>query len=783
MASVTQRTMEELLVAEQEAITLFDTSGNDKPLRSIQHEIGLIMAGKREDLSIESAMQTMEKTQEKQIEMFNKDHGARIACCIASEKTGVGSKRKIEMGAMKTLNKFSKRMEEEDESDDDAMIEDIEAWDECSSVPIKNTLKNGSSFDTILKDHQKEGVSFLMSRADSNTGAILAFSMGLGKTLTTIAALAKLKIPEDHPIGVARIVIICPASVVNGWKKEHATYEKIINYPCHEPVFCTGDFKERMAAWMTTGGMLIMSFDMLITLSDSKKLKMFHNTMVKSADALIVDEMHLVKNMQTKRAKTINAFNTKIRFGLTGTPLANSPSDWFNIVSLVDDVILNSLSVSDFKKHFATPIQKGQYFDASDEVRQHGRDQTAVLRTLLGPTVLHKSAAILREVLPVKTEYMVVYKIDDETKGKIDTLTASSSYLQAQTIVDREARDIKINQALVILDSLGEDDAVLVFSTHPATLHKLNSYLAGSGRVLEGNTSAQDRTVMINEFESGEFNIFCITTGAGSTGINCQRANIVIMLDPRENPTDDTQAIHRAWRLGQTKPVNVYRFAGEGTVDMRVLRRGAIKTCMSQSLVSSQHVDHQLTKADAKADAATTKIQLEQYNLCSDAYIRKMKDIAGWTLYDAFFADAEDDATDQSIAQNKYHKRRNQNKRTVIDTQGVEHTLKMSEVILQDSNGTQVLEMPIPIVDCRPDKTIIDLGVDRQKQLEFQVCFKQSIPFAEWSEPSSCIWQRKLTKRKRPEDDHSDFVCRSRAVYSKTIVGPWSKPSAVFVLR
>ena len=83
---------------------------------------------------------------------------------------------------------------------------------------------------------------------------------------------------------------------------------------------------------MTTGGMLIMSFDMLITLSDSKKLKMFHNTMVKSADALIVDEMHLVKNMQTKRAKTINAFNTKIRFGLTGTPLANSPSDFFNIV-------------------------------------------------------------------------------------------------------------------------------------------------------------------------------------------------------------------------------------------------------------------------------------------------------------------------------------------------------------------------------------------------------------------------------------------------------------------
>ena len=88
-------------------------------------------------------------------------------------------------------------MEEEDESDDDAMIEDIEAWDECSSVPIKNALKNGSSFDTILKDHQKEGVSFLMARADSNTGAILAFSMGLGKTLTTIAALTKLQLNAD----------------------------------------------------------------------------------------------------------------------------------------------------------------------------------------------------------------------------------------------------------------------------------------------------------------------------------------------------------------------------------------------------------------------------------------------------------------------------------------------------------------------------------------------------------------------------------------------------------
>lgn len=772
--------MQSIIDEEQAAIDHYERTGDATHLSRVESRISRIFDGKSKDISLSDAYVGMAAAVDKRGRLFETDFKSRSKFARISElkRNDIGTCLNQSFHVSEAL----KRHLDDDDDESEGDVEDLEAWDELDNA-VPTIVKTGKkSMQTLLKAHQVEGVDFVDDRLQKGQGALLAFSMGLGKTLTVLATLER---EAARTLTVPHVVVISPSSVIFGWSREHGTYSELLSYPCEEPVLSTQDFRERFPTWVGAGGLLIMSFDMLVRISESRKARSMYKKLLQLAGILVVDEMHKVKNLENKRARVVDAFETTKRIGLTGTPLANSPNDFFNIVRLVDKTIMQSMTVAEFNRHFKMPIERSQYFDATEDEKARGREQTAVLRTLFQPVALHKSSLVLKKVLPPKTEYMVIYEIDDETRKRIDDQTSNASYLQAQPIVDREVRDIKVNQALTILDMLDESDAAIVFSTHPSTLHALSNKLGDRCEIIEGCTSARERIRIIESFQAREFDVLCVTTSAGACGINCQVANKVIILDPRENPTDDTQAVHRAWRLGQEQPVTVYRFGAERTVEVRVLRRGVLKSIMGNNLLTKEVVNTQFTRADAKGDAASASIMLEPVAKCADKFIRNMQGITGWTLYDSFFKDAEDDITDEAIARNNYYKTLNSDKRTILDRHGAEHVIKKSQVIFSydADDDVDVLEPPIPIVECTAARTTVDLCVERQEDVQFQVSFKNvDESTSEWTEPCAPFSPSRIAKKRRA-DCGKQFVCRSRVIYKKSVIGPWSQTSAPFLVR
>ena len=243
--------------------------------------------------------------------------------------------------------------------------------------------------------------------------------------------------------------------------------------------------------------------------------------------------MHLFKTAGTQAAQSIDAFRTPVRFGLTGTPLANSPDDFYSIAQLVDKTVFADLSPGEFRSLFSKPIRDAQFQDASDAVQQIGREQTAVLRTLLAPCMLHKSSLVLRSLLPPKRETMLVYPVPAAKRESIDAeMREAGANYSTQPILDRVLREDKAKVACGILHQLQEDDAASS-SRDLQTLEVVRDRLyEGLMRVLSGDTDAP-RVEILRDFEAGVVPVLGLSYGAGAV-TNCQRANVVVLADPAE---------------------------------------------------------------------------------------------------------------------------------------------------------------------------------------------------------------------------------------------------------
>lgn len=781
--------MNALLVEEEAAIRKYDETGDGADLQCVQSKIwNMVNSGKGFEAIAEF------KADRHISFVNNKRARAKMAKSYErNDRKMAKSQQRLQPTSRNLWTAITRGVKFEDALDDEATdgvmadVEDLEAWDDMhdEAPPTGKIIK---SVDLILKPHQVEGVSFLWERAEQKLGGLLAFAMGLGKTLTTLAFLDKIYLARDKKV---RAVIVCPTIVTSEWFKEYHNFSEALNITMMPPIVSCDDFVARKARWNTRGGIIVMSMDMLVALK-KKKIVSF-NEMARATEVVVVDEMHAIKNIETHRSRAVAAFVTPLKIGLTGTPLANSPMDYYNIMRIVDPGILNDMSTPDFKRIFSTPIERAQFYDATEEHRRQGRNQTSVLRTLFQSAILHKSSTILRDVLPKKTEFIVVYDIPDEVRSRIDVhmTDEGASYLQAQSILDREARKVKVACVRNMLNVLNHGDAAIVFSTHPQTLRDVAACFPEQAVVLEGSTSQHDRTNIIENFAQGMYDILCLSTGAGATGINCQRANKVIIMDPRENPADDSQAVHRAWRLGQRRPVEVYRCAAKDTVDMRILQRGAVKLSMAHSVLNPEHVNTHLKKSEAHGDETTQAIHFAEPKMCKDKLLSLQQgtEIVSWALYDAFFQESENDATDAINAKNDYHKRLNDIKHQIVDLDGQTVQVKATDVLLRcRDDRIMLLKMPIPIVDCRLNRTNIDLVVDRklESRLTFQICLANTDDLSTWSEPSVQFSQRKFSKRLDRSDVRfgmGELVCRSRAVYDGKQFGEWSEPSAPFALR
>jgi SNF2 family DNA or RNA helicase len=447
-------------------------------------------------------------------------------------------------------------------------------------IPFQE-LSTPQGFQGTLRPYQVRGYSWLSFLQKWGLGACLADDMGLGKTIQTLALIQR-----DWESGGRRpVLLICPMSVVSNWQKEAGRFTPNLPVMVHHGIERTkGEkFKTRAA-------------EQAIVISSYALLHRDFETLKEVAWAgVVLDEAQNIKNPETRQAKTARALRADYRIALTGTPVENNVGDLWSIIEFLNSGFLGTQT--EFKNKFFIPIQAG-------------RDPEAVekLKRLTGPFVLRRlktDKAIISD-LPEKMEMKVFCTLTkeqvslyeavvketmealDETEGiqRKGLVLATLSKLKqvcnhpAQFLSDNSpipGRSGKLARLTEMVEEMIEvDDRALIFSQFAEMGKILQKHLQETfGRevlFLHGGTLKKQRDRMVERFQAEEDgpSLFILSLKAGGTGLNLTRASHVIHFDRWWNPAVENQATDRAFRIGQTKNVQVHKFICAGTLEERI---------------------------------------------------------------------------------------------------------------------------------------------------------------------------------------------------------------------
>jgi superfamily II DNA or RNA helicase len=483
-------------------------------------------------------------------------------------------------------------------ADLEAYVTRFEARDKRVRVPA---LENGT-----LRPYQREGVAWMLRLATWAPGCILADDMGLGKTVQTAAVL-------KARAALGPQLIIAPASVSSNWMSELARFVPSLRSRWYN------DERDLSLAALGPGDVLVVSYGLLQRRSDTFGDHRFAT--------VVVDEAQYVKNASAQRTDAVRSLARDFTITLTGTPLENHLGELFSIVDLAFPGLLGSEAA--FREKFRKPIEGTQ----RDEVR------LAVLGRLLAPFLLRRTRAKVLEELPPReeiTEYIdlspdeqkrylalrraceqqFAKRKKEETSAQLKiALFAALTRLRQLAcdvrLVDPtyEGPSSKIARAVEICVELAEEgNRALLFSQFTQFLGKLRPALEAAGlRVayLAGDTPTAKRRAVIDAFQRGEYDVFCVSLLAGGTGLNLTSASYVIHTDPWWNPAAEEQATSRAHRMGQTEPVTVYRLVARGTIEEAVLAMHASKKELASAVLEG--------KASTKAITSTELLDLLRF--------------------------------------------------------------------------------------------------------------------------------------------------------------------------
>ncbi|MGH7230625.1 MAG: DEAD/DEAH box helicase, partial [Nitrospiraceae bacterium] len=437
------------------------------------------------------------------------------------------------------------------------------------------------TFQGTLRPYQVRGYSWLAFLRQWGLGACLADDMGLGKTIQTLALIQR-----EWESGSRRpTLLVCPTSVVANWQKEAARFTPGLPVMVHHGVGRTkGEaFKDEVRKQ----ALVISSYALL-----HRDLAQFQDIAWAGA---ILDEAQNIKNAETKQARAARALQADHRIALTGTPVENNVGDIWSIMEFLNPGFLGSQA--EFKRTFFIPIQADRDPDAAERLKQVTR-----------PFILRR----------LKTDKTVIADLPEKMEMKVFcTLTKEQASLYAAVVKDAEAA-LKASEGIqrkgVVLATLSKLKQVC---NHPAQFLGDNSVIAGrSGKLarltemLEEVLPIGDRSLVFSQFaEMGEIlrrhveetfgcevlflhggvpkaqrdrmverfqgegtgpRVFVLSLKAGGTGLNLTRANHVFHYDRWWNPAVENQATDRAFRIGQTKNVQVHKFLCAGTLEEKI---------------------------------------------------------------------------------------------------------------------------------------------------------------------------------------------------------------------
>ena len=463
---------------------------------------------------------------------------------------------------------------------------------------VRTQLRTASSRDPIpvpagleatLRDYQRHGLTWLAELTSLGLGACLADDMGLGKTVQVIALhLHRAAVPGGGPT-----LVVCPTSLLGNWEAEVRRFAPGV------PVrrFHGG---ARSLADATSGFVLTTYGTLRRSAAELAEVDW---------DLVVADEAQHVKNAATSTARALRTVPSTARVALTGTPIENELTELWAILDWATPGLLGSRMA--FRKAWAQPIEAGV-----------DPDVTRRFADLVGPFVLRrkKSDPGIAPELPPKTEtdhlvgltreqtvlYEALVRDSMERIERADPESRRGLILAMLTglkqICNHPAHYLRQSNPKLggrsekfdLLDELlgtilAEDGAVLLFTQYVAMGNLLEAHLTRLGvphLFLHGGTSVAERERMVRDFQVGEMPVFILSLKAGGTGLNLTRADHVVHVDRWWNPAVEDQATDRAYRIGQTRPVQVHRIVAEGTIEERIAELLAGKRALAEAVMS-----------------------------------------------------------------------------------------------------------------------------------------------------------------------------------------------------
>ena len=440
-------------------------------------------------------------------------------------------------------------------------------------------VKLPADLDASLRHYQEIGVDWLSFLRDAELGAVLADDMGLGKTLQTICALR------------GRTLVVSPKSVVYNWADEIARFRPGL----------------RTAIYHGAERELDRTADVTLTTYAVLRLDVAHLA-EEEWDVVVLDEAQAIKNETSQTARAAFQLRGKFRVALSGTPVENRLEELWSIMHFANPGLLGGRS--DFQERYNSPIANGEPNAAKR------------LRAKIRPFVLRRMKREVLPELPPRSEAVLHVELDETERSIYDAVRVATKKDVAAKLAQGGGGSVlvaleallrlrqaachpelvpgqhamsssKIERLLEALEEAASDGhKALVFSQWTGLLDLVEPHLHNANiRFTRLDGSTRDRGAVVNEFQSENGPpVMLVSLKAGGTGLNLTAADHVFLLDPWWNPAVEDQAADRAHRIGQDRPVMVYRMVAKDTVEERIFALQAKKRALAD--VALGDADH-----------------------------------------------------------------------------------------------------------------------------------------------------------------------------------------------
>ena len=435
-----------------------------------------------------------------------------------------------------------------------------------------------STLNAELRPYQEDGYRWLSRLASCGFGSCLADDMGLGKTVQTIALL--LERMKDGPS-----LVIAPSSVCGNWRRELTRFAPSLN-----PVMAFESLAE--IGGCRPGDVVIASYGFLL----------FHEDEIGAVEwnGVVLDEAQAIKNDASKRAHAVKKLKAKFRLACTGTPVENRLGELWSLFDFLNPGLLGP--ATSFAQRFT----------------ENGM-ASADLKRMVKPLILRRLKGDVLEDLPAKTEITLPIELGTAERtayeacrrhalASLEAAQEGGGEMNRMSILAELTRlrrfcchpslvmgesgvpSAKLEALTGLLEELrlGGHRALVFsqFTDYLAIVRKAIEVRGWSHLYLDGSTPTPEREKLVNRFQGGEGDFFLISLKAGGTGLNLTAADYVILLDPWWNPAVENQAADRAHRIGQERPVTVYRLIASDTVEERVLELHHEKQAVAEDVLS-----------------------------------------------------------------------------------------------------------------------------------------------------------------------------------------------------